>query len=1054
MTQRPSAECIRLTGVRQNNLKSLNLEIPANYLVVITGVSGSGKSSLAFDTLFAEGQRRYIETFSPYTRQFFERMDKPQADRIEGIPPAIAIERTNTVRTTRSTVGTLTEICDYAKVVWPHLAQLHCRKCGQPVRRQAPHHIWAEVREWAQNQADASDPSAPFLITFSLPLSEKLSLADSLDLIAKQGYRRILVPSVSESGGDNAADIPACSSGVVMEIEAAGRELASRSRNGAIIVVQDCLAAQESRRARFAEACEQAYHFGKGILAIYRSVAPKEAQLLSARFLRRFTNHLRCAQCDLEYTNPTAALFSYNHPVGACPACRGFGRIISIDRHKVIPYPYLTLEEGAIRPWQSGQSVECQQDLVRACRKKGIPMDVPFDRLPQEMQDWIYHGEPGYGSGPGHEWPAAWYGVSGYFRWLESKAYKMHIRVQLSRYRCYTTCPQCQGRRFQPETLLYQVQGPEGMGRMTLADFYAMPIDQALRFVQRLSLAAAKKATDPIRVTLEEMEARLGYLMDVGLGYLSLDRSARSLSGGETERVNLTSCLGSRLVNTLFVMDEPSAGLHAKDVDRLVGLMRRLCDAGNTLVVVEHESKIIRAADQVIDLGPGAGQAGGTVVFQGPYARLIKSSKSLTGLYLGGRRQIEIPSRRPVDTVLSLPESRERPPGSLLLGNVTAHNIHNLSVAIPLNRLVCVTGVSGSGKTTLIRDLLWPCLSQALASRRRSSAEDKNDFKSAEDSDESDDLDHSTASAGEIQGWEALGDAVLVDQSPIGKTPRSNPAVYTGAFDDIRELLADTPLARQRGLKASAFSFNSQQGQCEHCRGAGFEKIEMQFLSDVFIKCPECGGRRYRNHILEIKLSALPGPGEESHSSQDQSVSKTEWSVADILEATVDECLDLLAKFPTRPAQRAAVRLRPLQEVGLGYLRLGQPINTLSGGECQRLKLVRSLAESAAQPNQQTRPTLFLFDEPSVGLHFEDVKLLLAVLQKNIEAGHSVVVIEHNLEIIKCADWVIDLGPGAGEEGGKIVAQGPPEWIAACSASATGQALLDLGLKAAKARAV
>jgi excinuclease ABC subunit A len=958
------------------------LDLPLRQLLVIAGVSGSGKSSLAFETLFAEGQRRYIETFSPYARQFLDRMDKPQADSIIGIPPAIAIEQRNTVKSTRSTVGTMTEMADYAKVFWPNLSRLHCRQCGKPVQKEPAQAIWTAMR--------GASGGKEVLVTFDLELSEKFALEESLNLIARQGYQRLLVD------------------GEILKLENAPSRLGAASAKN-ITVVQDRVRLVDGNRARFVEACEQAYHFGKGKLAA--RVISDDGKTVEPPV--PFSNRLHCSRCDIEYAEPTPALFSFNHPIGACPACRGFGRIIAINYNAAIPDRSKTLAGGAVKPWQTPSNAECQQDMAKFAKLRKVPMDVPFRDLPKKFQDWVINGDADYNIDKAHAWPHRWYGVKGYFRWLESRAYKMHVRVLLARYRVYETCPSCHGARFGPDTLLYRIDG------LTLADFYKMSVRQALPFIDSLAAKHAKsKKSDPMALALGEVRSRLAFLDEVGLNYLTLDRQTRSLSGGETERVNLTACLGSRLVNTLFVLDEPSVGLHPRDTARLVNILRQLRDAGNTVAVVEHEASVIRAADQVIELGPGRGEAGGEVVFQGTYPELLRDKKSLTGAYLSGRQKIEPAARRPV-----APGAKNK----LRLRGATLHNLKDVAVEIPLGRFVCVTGVSGSGKTTLIRDILTPALLEKFSAEAAKPAieeDDENDENLAE------------AGASEVllDGWEGLGQVVIVDQSPLGRTPRSNPAVYTGAFEDIRALYANTEAAQQRGLGASAFSFNSAQGQCERCRGAGFEKIEMQFLSDIFIRCPECNGRRYRPHILEV---AIPRPGR-----------KKGWNIADLLEATVDDVIEFLRGFPdSKPAVHAAESLALLQELGLGYLRLGQPINTLSGGESQRLKLVAHLAEarknSAAEAavSLSNPPAIFLFDEPTTGLHFDDVRVLLKVFQRLVDAGHSVLVIEHNLDVIKSSDWIIDLGPEAGGDGGKIVAQGPPEVIAKNPASHTGQAL-------------
>ncbi|MCC7377217.1 MAG: excinuclease ABC subunit UvrA [Verrucomicrobiales bacterium] len=1045
MAKASGRELIKVRGARQNNLKGFDLDLPTRNLIVVTGLSGSGKSSLAFDTLYAEGQRRYIETFSPYARQFFDRMDKPKVDAIEGIPPAIALEQRNAVRTTRSTVGTMTEVCDYLKVLWPNVAHLHCRQCGQPVLRESPRDIWNSI---AQEAVD-------LLVTFRLSLSAKLSLPEQLTLVTRQGFQRILVD------------------GEVVRIEEAGSKLESTPPQS-LTVVQDRLKVAPNQRSRFVEACEQAYHFGHGKLEIHtRAPAPDpgSAPATAERWVvrRRFSRNLHCAGCDLEYQPPSAALFSFNHPLGACPNCKGFGRIITIDYQLAIPDHSKTLAQGAVKPWQTETGRECQTDMTRAARRSGIPMDVPFRDLTPAQQRWVIDGDPDHSEE--NPWPKAWYGVKGYFRWLESKAYKMHVRVLLSRYRAYKTCPTCDGQRFQPDTLLWRwsPSAPASQGTahtLTLADFYVLPIHRALDQVRQMDVQGAKSANDPIRLALAEVHARLGFLVEVGVGYLTLDRATRTLSGGETQRVNLTTCLGSRLVNTLFVLDEPSVGLHPRDTERLVRILTRLRELGNTVVVVEHEAAVMRAADQIIDLGPGHGAQGGEVVAQGTYAAVTRHPRSLTGGFLSGRLRIPIPHRRPVpdvdpsasprrDTgpkglsdVVALYRARASAPTEaapvLSLRHLNRHNLVNLSLDFPLGRLVCLSGVSGSGKTTVVGELL-ALLREELGDQ---AARGSLDAKESEKDDAEDDApeasdSHSTA---RISGVDAIGAVMLVDQSPIGRTPRSNPAVYTGAFDHLRELFAQTESARQQGLAASAFSFNSAQGQCEHCRGAGFEKIEMQFLSDVFIRCPSCEGRRYRPHILQITLHR-PGAGGAPE--------ETGQSIADVLEMPIDDALQWLGAFPNAHARKAADRLRVLQDVGLGYLRLGQPINTLSGGESQRLKLAGHLAENAGDRTNRTtasrlatpdtpKSTLFVFDEPTTGLHFEDVRILLLAFQRLVDAGHSVLIVEHNLEVLKCADWIIDLGPEAGSDGGRVVVAGTPETVASHPESHTGRALRDV----------
>ena len=971
MPRKATSDVIRLRGVRHNNLKNLDLDLPKGRLIVFTGLSGSGKSSLAFDTLFAEGQRRYVETFSPYVRQFFDRMDKPQVDRIDGIPPAIALGQRNTVRTTRSTIGTMTEICDHMKHLWTHLARCHCDRCGSLVTRDEPLAIWEAVRA---SQADE------LFVTFDVPLARKISVEESLQFIGKQGYQRILNPTVKPRHGN----LPE-----VLRVDEAAKRLAKRKLT-ALSVVQDRVRLAKRNRARFLEAVEQAYQFGKGHLTVYSDASGTQ----------RFSRQFHCAACDLEYRDPSPSLFSFNNPIGACPECRGFGRIISIDYRLALPDLSLSIADGVVKPWQTKTGAECQRDMMRAARRDGIPTDVPFRDLPKKIQDWVIHGEPDYGK-PGLSWPNTWYGVAGYFRWLESKAYKMHVRVLLSRYRAYTECPACCGHRFKPESLRFRLDYTGSGDWLRLSEFYQLPIRDAAGVVNELAGRLNLSQGDALSPVLCEVRNRLNAMVEIGLGYLSLDRPTRTLSGGETQRVNLTACLGSKLVNMLYVLDEPSVGLHPRDTERLVLLLEKLRDLGNTLVVVEHETGVIRRADHVVDLGPGRGEHGGEIVFNGPGSALAKAKGSLTAEYLHGRKKMDAPPQRKVT----------KKAARLRLAKFTRNNLHEFEVAIPLGRFVCVTGVSGSGKTTLIRDGLLPALNEKMGG-----------VAGADSNDEAGDI-GGDSHMGSLTGWRALEGVMLVDQSSLGRTPRSNPAVYIGAFDDIRKLYADSPEAKARNLPAGAFSFNSAQGQCGYCRGTGFEKIEMQFLSDVFIKCPECNGRRYREHVLEARLTGRA------------------WSIADLLEATADEVIEFLDDFPeSRSAAKALAKLQLLSDVGLGYLRLGQPVNTLSGGESQRLKLVRSLAEAQGK-RAVTGPTLFLFDEPTTGLHFDDVRLLSKVLHRLVDEGHSVVVVEHNLDLIRQADWVIDLGPDAGDEGGQLVAEGPPEVIARNRRSRTGKAL-------------
>ncbi len=929
---------IIIRGARQNNLKGFDLRLPLNELIVVTGVSGSGKSSLAFDTVYAEGQRRYVETFSPYARQFLDRMDKPQADRIEGIPPAIAIDQTNPVRTSRSTVGTMTELNDHLKLLFARAAALHCRGCGRPVQRDTPDSIYEQLAAAAPTPPAAGRPPEA-LIAFTVPLPRNFTEAEVRDLLAKQGYTRV------ERRGDS------------------------------LEVTQDRVSLAPARRARVVEAIEAALKHGQGRVTV-RIDAP------GGPVERRFSADLHCADCDIHYRDPLPSLFSFNSPIGACETCRGFGRTIGIDYGLVVPDDTKTLAGGAIRPWQTESNRECQDDLRRFARRRGVPLDVPWRELSEEHRRWVIDGEG--------EWEdKQWYGVKRFFDWLESKSYRMHIRVLLSKYRAYRVCPTCSGARLKPDALLWRI-GAEGR---TIRDVMLMPIARAHAFFAGLALPAP--LDQAAELLLGEIRTRLGYLVEVGLGYLTLDRQSRTLSGGEVQRINLTTALGTSLVNTLFVLDEPSIGLHPRDIRRLIGILLRLRDAGNTLLVVEHDPDVIRAADRVLDMGPGPGEKGGEVVFFGTLPELFESKGSLTAQYLRGEKSVGSP--RPAAA------GAGGPPVLRVLG-AAEHNLKDIDVEIPLGRLVCVTGVSGSGKSTLVQDVLYSALRQIQ--HRPVDAPGRHRA---------------------IEGHEQVSEVVLVDQSPIGKTARSNPASYVGAFDAIRALFAREPLARERSYTAGTFSFNSGTGRCPTCTGSGFERVEMQFLSDVYIRCPDCDGRRYRPDVLEVRISASsPAPQPSALTPQPSSL-----SIADVLDLTVSEACAFFVG-----SRDVLAGLAPLRDVGLGYVKLGQPVPTLSGGEAQRLKLAGYLADAKAAAG-----ALFLFDEPTTGLHFDDIATLLRALRRLTEAGHSVVVIEHNLDVIRAADWIIDLGPEGGDAGGEVVCAGTPADVMACARSHTGAAL-------------
>lgn len=900
---------IRVRGARQNNLKNLNLDIPLNKITVITGVSGSGKSSLAFDTLYSEGQRLYVETFSAYTRQFLDRMDRPSVDTVDGIPPAIAIDQTNPVRTSRSTVGTMTELNDHLKLLFARAATLYCRNCGKPVHRDTAESVLASVTA-------APEPER-IVITFPVTVPDTLDDAAVHELVSRQGFRGLHV------------------------------------RKGSTChVIQDRLKAPFEDTERVADSIEQAFIHGHGKLSVW---ALEKGQKAGTE--RPFSADLHCAECDIHYGDPTPNLFSFNSPIGACETCRGFGRIIGIDYGLVVPDESLTLKGGAIKPWQSKSYAECQRDLLSFARKRGIRTDVPWAELSDAEREWVIDGEGEWDEGH-------WYGTSRFFDWLEGRSYRMHVRVLLSRYRSYTTCPACLGARLKPDSLNWRVGADGGQ---SIHELVQMPISDLVRFMETLSFVGSQD--EATRTVMEEINRRLRYLDHVGLGYLDLDRQSRTLSGGEVQRVNLTTALGTSLVNALFVLDEPSIGLHPRDVNRLIEVLHSLRDSGNTIVVVEHDPAVIQAADHVIDLGPAAGADGGEIVFQGAAAEMLQTGRSLTGQYLAGRLHV---LERDWKT-LTVNGSRLK-----ILG-ARQHNLKSVDVEIPLGCFVAVTGVSGSGKSTLVEDVIHRALCRKFG-------------KTTEAPGAHDDLDTP----------DVLADVVLVDQAPIGKSARSNPASYVGAFDAVRAVFAALPASKERGYTAGTFSFNSAKGQCPTCKGSGFEHIEMQFLSDVYLRCPECGGSRFRHEVLEIEL---PLDSDSSRS----------LSVAGVLEITVDEAALALAGHP-----RVIRALKPLQDVGLGYVTLGQPVPTLSGGEAQRLKLAAHLAKA----HKTKGHTLFLFDEPTTGLHFADIRRLLHAFASLRDAGNSIMVIEHNLDVIAAADWVIDLGPEGGADGGRVVFAG------------------------------
>ena len=974
---------IALRGCRQHNLRGFDLDIPLGKLTVVTGPSGSGKSSLAFHTLYAEGQRRYVETFSPYVRQFFDRMDKPLVDSIEGIPPAIAIEQKNHVRTTRSTVGTLTEINDYLKLLFARLAIGYDPHTGATIQPDSPESAAA----WASENLQGED----ILITFPIAVPVDAKPAELFPFLSAQGYLRVLI------------------NGETIRTDATPPTKIPR----VIQVIQDRLKISPTNKSRLLEALEAAFQLGKGTANIHD---PKST--ITKSFTTSWTN----PKTGFTLRAPTPALFSFNSPLGACPKCRGFGRVIGIDLEKSVPDPTLSMKQGAIKPFQGDRGEECQRDLIRNCKERGIDINDPWEDLDEDTRDWIYYGDRRTTTPEDLEelWQSGgWYGVKGFFDWLETKAYKMHVRVFLSRYRSYTTCDACRGKRLQPEALCFKIEGKN------LPDIWAMSISDLLPFFQDqqstiINRQSSISSDSTLKLVLTEIVSRLHYLEQVGLGYLTLDRQTRTLSGGEVERVNLTTCLGASLTGTLFVLDEPTVGLHPRDIDRLVGVMHGLRDKGNTLVVVEHEQTVMQAADNLIDIGPAAGQYGGNIIFHGDAKSKINNHQSTidnpsspgTLPWLTGEKSIPVPKTR-------------RKPGKakLTVKGASRHNIRKLDAEIPLGLFVCLTGVSGSGKSTFAHEILYLNIARKLGIE----------------------TDGDPAPIKELLGTQYLSGVELVDQTAVARTPRSTPAVFLGAFDPIRQLFACTEEAKARDLKTGFFSFNSGEGRCDRCAGNGYEKVEMQFLSDLYVTCPDCEGKRYKPSTLEFLYRGK--------------------SIHGILEFTVTEAIGFYGNTDGAPPSHAKRHqqiihiLSPLVEVGLGYLKLGQALNTLSGGESQRLKLCQLLAVAGTclpspSKGHPVPSKLLILDEPTTGLHFSDIENLLSVFRKLVDSGHSLLVIEHNLDVIKSADWILDLGPEAGQHGGQLVAQGTPETVAKSNTptakyirEALGRAVLSGGSK-------
>ncbi len=979
---------IHVEGARTHNLKNISVQIPHRRITVITGPSGSGKSSLAFHTLYAEGQRRYVETFSPYTRQFLDRMAKPDVDKISGIPPAIAIEQANAIKTSRSTVGTMTEIADYLKLLFPRMAELRAEN-GRVIRPYTAREAWeAVLAEWA---------GAEVLVVFEISLPEETRLDEAFKFIQAQGFTRIF------------------HEGAVIRSDDTRMEVIGETRVNRLRVIQDRVRLESESTARGVEAVESAYHYGDGVVIF---MIRKEDDGWEEE---RYAFDWRDPNSGKSFRAPFPALFTFNHPVGACPRCRGFGRVIEIDYDLALPDRSLSIKQGVVKPFRGEQGADWQRELLRACAAKKISVDKAFCKLGEEEQRFVIFGNEKDHIKKGKAKDVLWPGVAGYFRWLETKAYKMHVRVLLSRYRTYRVCPDCGGSRFAPESLQYRLRHPDRA--LTIAEVNNLPITEAVRYFESLPVS---DGDEPSRKLVEEILTRLRYLDRIGLGYLNLNRASRTLSGGEIQRVNLTACLGNSLVNTLFVLDEPTIGLHPHDNARLIDAMRLLRDRGNTLIVVEHDEAVIREADYVLDLGPGRGETGGKIVAEGTPSELIRCKDSLTASYLRGEKKVCV---KPYE---QSSEKCNEEHGSIRVYGATANNLKGIDVTFPLGKLVVITGVSGSGKSTLVHEVLTMNLKRYLSG-----------------------ILEPPHGCERIEGHEQIGEVVVVDQSPLTKTPRSNPVLYTGAFDAIRELFALTDEASQRGLSASAFSFNSDLGRCPHCQGTGYERVTMQFLADVWVECPVCHGRRFQNHILEVRYRGK--------------------SIHEVLELTVEEAMDFFSR-KTKGAKdrekglclKVTQALKGLMDVGLNYLKLGQPLNQLSGGEAQRLKLMSYLIGISAplidddrEPEENTieaeiehknsiaieskpnKKRVLILDEPTTGLHFDDVRILISVLHNLVKRGESLFIIEHHTELIRSADWIIDLGPGAGDQGGAIVATGTVEDLIKHPTSLTSKYLGD-----------
>ena len=963
------AAALIVRGARTHNLKNVDLTLPTGALIIVTGVSGSGKSSLAFDTIYAEGQRRYVESLSAYARQFLERMEKPDVDRIEGIAPAIAIRQKNSIRNPRSTVGTTTEIHDYMRLLFARVGRTFCRICGREVVRETAEVVARQLGELptgtrllvgfdllvvgaaplarreggpdVDELSEATDEGEPDTRVEPPGGGDAAATALAIESLLKKGFRRLYVDGRVVSFDE------------VDPVSLAGRAVLQ-------VVVDRVQLGTEDPRQRLTDSIETAYREGGGAAwavqwpagSDRQGAAPAAPISVGHQFSERFD----CRACGIMYEDPQPRLFSFNNPFGACPTCHGFGNIIELDMDLVVPDSTKSIAQNAIEPWSKPHYRAQLAGLKRAARRAKIRLDVPWTALTDEERQFVVDGDDEYE------------GIRGFFRRLERKKYKAHVRVFLSRYRGYLTCPDCGGARLRREARDVRVAG------MTIDRVAGLTVRQAQDFFANLALTDKEAAI--AEKVLKEIRRRLSFMSDVGLDYLTLDRLSSTLSGGEAQRINLATSLGSALVGTLYVLDEPSIGLHPRDNLRLIDILRQLRDQGNTVIVVEHDADMIKVADHVVDLGLGAGEQGGRVVFSGTMDGLVQEPRSLTAKYL--RHELAIP----------VPTSRRRGSGQKIrLSGASEHNLKDLDVSIPLNTLTCVTGVSGSGKSTLVHDVLYAAIKRAKGG-----------------------WDRRVGQFRKLEGVEMISDAVLVDQAPIGRTPRSNPVTYLKAFDPIRELFAGTKDARARGLTASHFSFNVPGGRCEACQGEGEVRVEMQFLADVFVPCDQCDGKRFKPQVLEVRYRGR--------------------TIHQVLDLTVREALAFFSSSP-----KVLRRLQVLDEIGLGYLRLGQPATTLSGGEAQRIKIAAHLSSHAGER------LLYILDEPTTGLHFDDIAKLLTAFRKLLEAGHTLLVIEHNLDVIKTADFIIDLGPEGGEEGGRLVAAGAPEQVALVDACYTAQYL-------------